>query len=451
MRCCGNRTGPVPSATAPSLGRVQNLFFWVAVAMCAVVVADNMSLKPMTGVRIEDADHLLLGLAGAFLMIAALLRNLSRKLAVSVVMTILMLAPIEGVLGVWSLTRPRRCPWYVWPPNYSCLLKPADLPGVSQEGRFSTNSLGIRGPEFSDADTYRILCVGGSAAECLYLDDAKTWPALLMRTLGDGGPGIWVGNVGRSGTAAPQHALLLEQLPEARRVDCWVVLCGINDLGQQLNGTYAKATANSFSRTFKYRRPGLGGQFRRPLQRNLCTFALIDNACKRILVALKGGNAAAYQDVQAAWVKERQEKRKLGTKIAVDFNPHWLEEYQAQLTRMTALARLWGKRLIFMTQPTIWTERMDEKADGLTLGGQLADGRYADGPTRVKGMGLYNQAMRDLAASEGIELVDLAAKLPKTTEALYDDCHFNENGARMVAAALAEQVKTRKLETGARK
>ncbi len=128
--------------------------------------------------------------------------------------------------------------------------------------RFSTNSLGIRGPEFSDADSYRILCVGASATECLYLDDGKTWPAVLMLILGDGDPRIWVGNVGCSGTTAPQHALLLEQLPEAKMVDCWVVLCGINDLGQQLNGMYTRITANGFGNTFRYRRPGLGGHFR---------------------------------------------------------------------------------------------------------------------------------------------------------------------------------------------
>ena len=135
----------------------------------------------------------------------------------------------------------------------------------------------------------------------------------------------------------------------------------------------------------------------------------------------------------------------------MDVDPQWLAEYQAQLQKMIELARLRDKRLIFMTQPTIWAQQMDEKTDGLTLGGQLADGRYATTAARVKGMELYNQTMRDLAAREGIELVDLAATLPKTTEVFYDDCHFNENGARVVAAALAEQVKTRTLKAGARK
>ena len=300
--------------------------------------------------------------------------------------------------------------------------------GVSPEGRFSTNSLGIRGPEFSPADSYRILCVGGSTTECLYLDDARTWPAVLLRILSEREPGIWVGNVGRSGTTAPQHVLLLSQLPEARQVDCWVVLCGINDMGQQFNGRYAEATANAFGHTFAYRRPG--SEFRRPLQRNLYTFSLIQAVCKRILVTFRGGSAAVHQDAQAVWVTEQREKRKAAVKVAVDVDPQWLAEYQAQLQKMIELARRRDKRLIFMTQPTIWTRQMDEKTDALTLGGQLADGRYVANAARAKGMELYNQVMRDLAAREGIELVDLAATLPKTTEVFYDDCHFNDNGAR---------------------
>jgi lysophospholipase L1-like esterase len=470
---------PAPAAVTPPLGRVQSLFLGIAVAVCTAIVVDNVSFKPMTGSSIKDGDYVFLGLAGAFLILAVLRRDLGRKVAVSVVAVLFVLALIEGGMGLWSLTRARRWPWYVWPPNYSCLLtpadpagaapggyspgvfsptirsanpsalKPANLVGVSPEGRFSTNSLGLRGPEFRQADTYRVLCVGGSTTECLYLDDARTWPAVLMQILRQREPGIWVGNVGRSGTTAPQHALLLRLLPEARQVDCWVVLCGINDMGQHFYGTYAEATANAFGHTFAYRRPG--SEFRRPLQRNLYTFSLIQAVCKRILVTFRDRDTAVYQDPQAIWIEEQREKRKAAVKTTRVVEPQWLEEYQAQLQKMIELARRWDKRLIFMTQPTIWGQKMDEKTEGLTLGGRLADGRYLANPALAKGMELYNQVMRDLAAREGIELVELAAMLPKTTEVFYDDCHFNDSGARMVAAALAEQVKTLPLKAGARK
>ena len=48
-------------------------------------------------------------------------------------------------------------------------------------------------------------------------------------------------------------------------------------------------------------------------------------------------------------------------------------------------------------------------------------------------------AMLSSAASrrfERVARVDLAASLPKSVDILYDDCHFNENGARRVADLL---------------
>jgi lysophospholipase L1-like esterase len=441
---------PAPVPTAPSSGRVPNLLLGIMAAVCVVVIVDNLSFPPMTGIGIEITDYVFLGLAAAFLVITALRRDLGRKLAVAAAAALLVLALVEAGLGAWSLTRGRRSPWYVWPPNYSRLHQP-DLPGVAPEGRFTTNSLGIRGPEFRDTDTYRILCIGGSTTECLYLDDTKTWPAHLMRVLREEDPGVWVGNVGRSGQTAPQHVLLLRELPEARRVDCWVVLCGINDLAQQLNGQYAETTAKAFAYTFKYRRPGLTDRLLRPLQRNLYTYVLAHAFCMRTKSALRRSHAAVYQDAKAGWVRKEQQMRQSGAKVAVDVKPQWIEEYRTRLTAMVALARQQGKRLIFMTQPITWTAQMDEKADRLTLGGRLADGRYIDNASRLRGMEQYNEAMCQVAAGEGIELVDLAARLSKTMETFYDDCHFNENGARLVGAALAAQVKTRKLEAGARK
>ena len=51
---------------------------------------------------------------------------------------------------------------------------------------------------------------------------------------------------------------------------------------------------------------------------------------------------------------------------------------------------------------------------------------------------LYNGFVRELAAEQGLLLCDLSAVVPKGTAAFYDDVHFNTNGARIVAGALAD-------------
>src|SRR5262245_28284081 len=73
--------------------------------------------------------------------------------------------------------------YYLWPPNYTktLVLAPGIFHGVAPVAHLHINSRGIRGSEWSRnrSQEYRILAVGGSTTESLYLDDARTWPALL--------------------------------------------------------------------------------------------------------------------------------------------------------------------------------------------------------------------------------------------------------------------------------
>ena len=90
---------------------------------------------------------------------------------------------------------------------------PDILPGVGPEAHFTINSLGIRGPELSsDPSVYKILCIGGSTTECLYLDDCKTWPHLLMLQLNQSEylRPVWVGNMGYSGFSSRMHLRFAE-------------------------------------------------------------------------------------------------------------------------------------------------------------------------------------------------------------------------------------------------
>jgi hypothetical protein len=423
--------------TQPRFRPIVNVVFAVAIVLSLLVVIDNATCELTTGKTIRGMDYLVLGIGGAYLLYALLAREAARRLAVSLVGVALLLVLIEVGFSLWALTSPRPFAWYVWPPNYASIQLPTDLPGVSSKGVFTTNSLGIRGPEFSDADRYRILCVGGSTTECIYLDNAKAWPRLVGEALAANTAGVWVGNIGRSGTTTPHHVTLFEHLPEADLVDCWVVLCGINDYGQHVRGTYEETTADSWKHTFKYRRPGLGSDLWRPLQRNSFVFCMFESLRKRIKVALQGENPAAFQDTRAKWVKKQQEKRRLGHKRAVELPlDDWMDEYERQLMRMIELSRAKAKRLIFVTQPTIWKADLPAELADHTIGPRLPDGSYLDDATRAEGMDRYNQRMRDVCQREGIECVDLAASLPKSLEVFYDDCHFNEAGAKSVAEKL---------------
>ena len=49
---------------------------------------------------------------------------------------------------------------------------------------------------------------------------------------------------------------------------------------------------------------------------------------------------------------------------------------------------------------------------------------------------VYNRALVDVVRSQGGEACDIAPILPPTTQYFFDDCHYNENGARAIARAI---------------
>ena len=65
---------------------------------------------------------------------------------------------------------------------------------------------------------------------------------------------------------------------------------------------------------------------------------------------------------------------------------------------------------------------------------------YYSAKALSKGLQLYNQCLKIFCTGKQIQFVDLAAQLPRDTSVFYDDCHFNENGAKQVARIISQQL-----------
>src|SRR6185503_10261687 len=84
---------------------------------------------------------------------------------------------------------------------------PEILHGIHGPSRFRVSSLGFRGDEDPGEGALALLALGGSTTECLYLDQAEAWPALLEDELARAlGRKVWVANAGRSGRTTRDHA-----------------------------------------------------------------------------------------------------------------------------------------------------------------------------------------------------------------------------------------------------
>jgi hypothetical protein len=114
-----------------------------------------------------------------------------------------------------------------------------------------------------------------------------------------------------------------------------------------------------------------------------------------------------------------------------------LEEYARNLSAIVDLVQ--PRRLVFMTQPTLWRSDLEPAAQRLLWKGgqgnfQEERGKaYYSVRALADAMGAYNRRLLKVCEDRRLECIDLARHIPKTTEFLYDDEHFTEAGARLVA------------------
>lgn len=357
------------------------------------------------------------------------------------------LAAGEAALRV---VRPDRAWLYVNPPNATSVFRPSPgvMPGVEGESRFITNSDGVRGDELTADFTYRILAVGGSTTECLYLDQGEAWPQLLQRGLNEGRRGrrVWVGNAGKSGLDSRDHVVGLgRMLDQYRNIDAVIILVGVNDLLSRLKWDAAydpdflgRAGAEQvlLKRCFSNYE---GGPL--PLYRRTAVWGLVRDAKARLFPAPE--SKLEQDDAGKAYATWREHRRRAAAiRRALPDLSTALAEYARNINTLIDVARSRAARPIFVTQPAMWRDDLPPQLEDLLWTGGL--GEYMKEPGKEyysagaleAGMRLYNETLIRTCRERGAEYVDLAPLVPRDTGAFYDDVHYNEAGARLVAEVI---------------
>jgi hypothetical protein len=115
--------------------------------------------------------------------------------------------------------------------------------------------------------------------------------------------------------------------------------------------------------------------------------------------------------------------------------------------KLVALCHSTGRRCVFLTQPSIWRPGLTPEELKLLWAGRVGSFTHPTGFIAPEDLGramdAYNQVLLDVCHSHGLECFDLAARIPKDTTAFYDDVHYNEEGARMVARNVEGYLLTR--------
>ena len=346
--------------------------------------------------------------------------------------------------------------YFVWPPNFRVTfsLGQNTLRGVDAESSITINSEGMRGDPMPRSARYRLLAIGGSTTICHYLDDADAWPHLVQerldQQLGEGS--VWVGNVGRPGHGTHPHRLHVEKLlAQYPNIDAVLNLVGINDmlirvmLRRDPVPIPPPGSDQELRQAFSLF-PGSGAES--PWYRR--------TAIARFLVARRWSlfgerDDGPLVDSRAELILRAREFRSQATAFEDEIPdlPEGLAGYEKSLNEIVDAAQVAGRRLIFLTQPTLWREGLtpDEQAS-LWMGGPRFD-RLAPGVAFLsvralaEGMARYNEVLLGVCRARGIECIDLARQLPREATYFWDDAHYTVEGSRRVAQIISDYLLSR--------
>jgi lysophospholipase L1-like esterase len=329
----------------------------------------------------------------------------------------------EAVVACYLYFNPLEPRFHERTPHMSRVFRPLPgvMPGIQGDSRFTINSMGIRGLEPPGRDAaFRILCIGGSTTECIYLDDQEAWPHLLMQQLQDAsaGPKVWVGNAGMSGYTTVEHLKYIQQSDLMDEIDCIVLLVGANDFLIWLLGElqYHEASRKS---------PG-------PIWGHSCILAAVRVFWHRPRRSIEIEDRAG-----ANYVIRRRERRQAPVNGNLPDLEQPLHDYSQRLKAIVKESESKGVEIVFVVQPTLWREGLSAQESALLWLGRMKDGRYIAAEAGRKAINRYNDTLLATCNDMGVKCVDLRS-MNGQQEFFYDDFHFNEAGAREVASLVAQ-------------
>ena len=302
------------------------------------------------------------------------------------------------------------------------------LSGVSPLAHNTTNRWGLRGDEPPQEwdKFFTIVVIGGSTAQCYYLDDHKTWPYLLQEKMRGYAPNTWVGNGGISGHSTYAHILFVREAISKMKPNAVIFLVGINDLWYSMNDEQRRLGNPAEHTGWKQR---VLGESRLVQILFLWKIILFDH----VVVLERSANA---DFVPEGLAKEMELPTNLRLLIPS------IDDYRNNIHTLISEARKLGVKPFFLSQPLLFDES-DKWRN--TVGWRYSmNGRKGklSASTYAKLLAMFNQELIQTCRADSADVLDLAAEIPHNEEYFYDMMHFNEKGADLVAQKIAIYLQT---------
>jgi lysophospholipase L1-like esterase len=319
-----------------------------------------------------------------------------------------------------------------------------NMPGLADTSVYSSNSLGLRGPETPlETARVRILAVGGSTTQSIEVTDELSWPWLLEDNLTkELGFQVYVGNAGVSGHFTLHHDYLLRNYTWSKEFEWVVLLLGINDAGNLLQDRYEARRAAIPLETLV----SVGGADVKSgslYYRRLRAVQLATEAVRRVRAARMSDSdrTIVVESDLSHFVRQRRLRaERLQTHGMLTELPKGLPlaltRYRQDVLAIVQTCRRQGQKCVFLTQPTMYRAQMPPELAAL-IWHHVPNGAYSPG-VLAEVMDAYNETLLAVCREQSLDCIDLASMMPKDTTSFFDDCHFNIPGSARVAKVLTD-------------
>lgn len=307
------------------------------------------------------------------------------------------------------------------PVNQKYKIKTTASDGLDAVITHSKNQLGFRGPDMGKdfADRYSIFVVGGSATECLLLNDGEDWPNVLLKQLQPEFHSLWMNNAGIDGASSYGHILLLQQHLIRLKPKMIIFMLGINDINRvDINGFDNLTSINHapfFVRAAEY-------------SELWSTVLNLYRSKKAKDKSLTHNSISAIIDGKTAMSDTDMHHLKFKLQSA---DVQLMTAYKKRLLMLIELCRKNQINPVFVTQPCIAGNAIDS-----TTGKNLGDIQVTstmNGNQFWELLQAYNRVTIETANEELCFVIDAASNFPKDRRMYYDLMHFRKEGAKAFA------------------
>jgi len=289
------------------------------------------------------------------------------------------------------------------------------------------NALGFRGPDppRDFARRLTLVTIGGSTTECLFLSDGKTWTDVLARRLARSWPDSWVNNAGLDGQSSYGHLILLRDFIVSLRPKVAVFLMGVNDIEREDLTTYDQSLAPNWTR---WQRAAVF------LEDHSEIVGLAHNLVRMARTSYRG---FGHSELDLTKLTRLEDDSKVtAATLAQQDGP--LRRYAERLNAIVEMCRTNGIEPVFTTQPVVYGDAVDP-VTGVDLAAIQVRGAI-NGRLQWRVLEMYNDAMRRVASTRGVLLVDAAHEMPKDSRLYYDLMHFTNEGATRLGDVIADHL-----------